>query len=109
MPINSRAKGVAGELEFAKALRKHGFKARRGQQHRGGADSPDVITDMPGIQWEVKRVELLNINKAMAKAIADTDFMDMPAVAHRKNGTEWLVTVRLDDFMRLYNGEFNVR
>ncbi len=108
MPINSRDKGVAGELEFAMVLRSYGFEARRGQQHRGGADSPDVITNMTGVQWEVKRVEQLNLHKAMAKLVTETDFMHLAAIAHRKNGTEWLVTVRLDDFMRLYNGEFNV-
>ena len=55
MAINSVEKGKAGEREFAKYLRDAGFEARRGQQHKGGIDSPDVITDMERLQWEVKR------------------------------------------------------
>ena len=43
---NSRAKGQRGELEFASELRKlFGISARRGVQFRGGADSPDIISD----------------------------------------------------------------
>ena len=102
MAINSRNKGVAGELEFAKYLRAAGFEARRGQQHKGGPDSPDVISDMERIQWEVKRVQSLNIHKAVEKLCDETDFMDTPVVAHRKNDTAWLATLYVDDFLRMY-------
>ena len=61
--VNSRAKGARGERELAEILRCYGFSARRGQQYRGGADSPDVM-GLPGIHIEVKRVERLNIYDA---------------------------------------------
>lgn len=99
--VNSRAKGARGERELALALRNYGYGTRRGQQYRGGADSPDVI-GLPGIHIETKRVERLNIESAMAQAVKDSGGRDIPAVFHRKNGREWLVTVRLCDFMRLY-------
>ncbi len=102
MTINSRNKGVTGELEFAKYLRDNGFEARRGQQHKGGIDSPDVITDMTKLQWEVKRVEALNLHKAMEKLALETDFMDIPVIAHRKNGTPWLATLPMTRFIRMY-------
>jgi Holliday junction resolvase len=41
--MNSRAKGKRGELEIAKVLRENGYDAHRGQQYKGGADSPIKI------------------------------------------------------------------
>lgn len=52
--VNSRDKGVRGELVFAKHLRELGFTARRGQQHAGGPESPDVVTSLDNIHFEVK-------------------------------------------------------
>lgn len=100
--MNSRAKGASGERELAKVLRGYGYEARRGQQYKGGADSPDVI-GLDGIHIEVKRVERLNISDAMAQSIRDAG-EDVPIVAHRKNREEWLVTMRLIDWMGLYEG-----
>ena len=100
--MNSRAKGASGERELAKVLREYGYNARRGQQYKGGADSPDVI-GLDGIHIEVKRVERLNISDAMAQSIRDAGD-DVPIVAHRKNREDWLVTMRLIDWMGLYEG-----
>jgi hypothetical protein len=47
-------------------------------------------------------VEALNIDKAMKKAQEDAKNGDMPVVFHRKNNKPWLVTLGLDDFMKLY-------
>lgn len=105
MAINSKAKGKRAELEIAALLREYGYDARRGVQYHGGEDSPDVI-GLPNVHIEVKHVERLNIVDAMAQA--DRDCGDnMPAVFHRKNRTPWLVTLHLDDFMKLYrSGEY---
>lgn len=102
MPINSVEKGKVGEREFAKYLRGHGFEARRGQQHKGGADSPDVITDMGRLQWEVKRRQAFNLPDAVDKLSDETDFMDVAVVAHRKNRRRWLATLSMHDFLRMY-------
>ena len=102
--VNSRAKGARGERELAEILRSYGFSARRGQQYRGGADSPDVM-GLPGIHIEVKRVERLNIYDAIQQAMRDSGDSELPAVFHRKNGQQWLVTVRLEDFIKLYGGQ----
>ncbi len=103
MAINSRDKGRRGEQELAKVLQGYGYDAHRGQQYKGGRDSPDV-TGMPGYHIECKRVEALNIEKAMQQSTRDAG-EDTPLVMHRKNGEEWKVTMWLDDFMKLIRKE----
>ena len=101
---NSRRKGAVGEREIAKYLREHGFTdARRGQQFKGGADSPDV-TGLTGFHIEVKRVERLDLNAAMEQSIRDCGENETPIVVHRRNNDYWKVTMRLDDFMEVING-----
>ena len=99
MTINSRAKGVRGELEWAKWLRDNlGVSdARRGQQFSGGVDSPDVI-GVEGTHVEVKRVEKLNLSHAMTQAVRDSGD-NLPYVAHRKNGEEWMITIQARDLL----------
>ena len=62
------------------------------------------MVGLPGIHIEVKRVERLNVPEAMRQAVRDAErFQDgMPALFHRRNRQPWLVTVRLEDFMELY-------
>ena len=101
---NSRRKGAVGEREIAKYLREHGFTdARRGQQFKGGADSPDVV-GLTGFHIEVKRVERLDLNAAMEQSIRDSAPDEKPIVVHRRNNDYWKVTMRLDDFMEVIHG-----
>ena len=101
---NSRRKGAVGEREIAKYLREHGFaEARRGQQFKGGADSPDVV-GLTGFHIEVKRVERLDLNAAMEQSIRDCGENETPIVVHRRNNDYWKVTMRLDDFMEVIHG-----
>lgn len=99
--MNSRNKGAAGERELAAVLREYGFDARRGQQYCGANGDADVV-GLPGVHIECKRVEKLNIDNAMEQAISDSKNDEMPAVFHRKNRKKWLVTISLEDFMKLY-------
>ena len=99
--MNSRNKGAAGERELASILREHGFEARRGQQFCGANGDADVV-GLPGIHIECKRVEKLNVYDAMAQAKHDKKDQELPAVFHRKNNCKWLVTMELDDWMRMY-------
>ena len=98
--VNSRRKGAVGEREIAAYLREHGCDAHRGQQYKGGADSPDV-TGLDGYHIEVKRVERLNIDDALNQAIRDKGKDETPVVFHRRNRMPWKATLLLDDFMRL--------
>ena len=105
--MNSREKGKKGENELAQILRAYGFEARRGQQFSGANGDPDIITNMPNIHIECKRVERLNIYEAMAQSINDARIGETPVVMHRKNREEWLVSMRLGDFIKLYRGVKN--
>jgi Holliday junction resolvase len=97
--VNSRAKGARGERELAHFLRSRGFEARRGQQNKGGSDSPDVCHDIPGVHIECKRTETLNLYEAMAQAIRDAGPSLAPTVWHKRNNKEWLVILRAEDFL----------
>lgn len=99
--MNSREKGKRGERELAAELFKHGFSARRGQQYSGANGDADVV-GLPGIHIECKRVESLNIQKAMDQAESDAKDTEIPAVFHRRNREPWKVTMYLDDFLNLY-------
>lgn len=99
--INSRAKGKAGELEFSHVCQSYGFDTRRGQQYCGSNGDADVV-GLDGIHLEVKRVEKLNINEAIKQSIVDALDGEIPIVAHRKNRQPWLITMRAEDWFRLY-------
>jgi Holliday junction resolvase len=103
--INSRAKGARGEREFAEYLRAYGWGARRGQQFSGSPDSPDVVTDIPGVHFEVKRVEKGSIYPWLAQAKADAGTSGKVAVvAHRRNKEPWIAIMPMSDLMELLNG-----
>lgn len=100
--MNSREKGKRGEIELAHVLRGHGYETRRGQQFSGLNGDADVI-GLPGIHIECKRVEHLDLYKAVAQAVRDASKRGgLPTVMHRKNNCEWLVTMRMDDWIQIY-------
>ena len=101
MPINSRAKGAKGERELANKLKEYGYNCRIGQQFNG-LEGEDV-TGLDYIHIECKRVENLNIEKALQQSKRDAKENQLPAVFHRKNGEKWKVTMDFDDWMQLFN------
>ena len=103
MPINSKRKGATGEVELAHKLEEYGYNARRSVQYNGKDGQADVL-GLPHIHIECKRVERLNIYDAIAQAKRDAKNDDMPTVFHRKNRCNWLVTMELTEFMKLYGG-----
>ena len=105
--INGKRKGKDGELEWCKFCREHGFKdVRRTAQFCGNTGEAADWVGLYGIHQEVKRVEKLNIHEAMAQAEHDAEAEgkgNMPIVAHRRNNTKWLVTMRAEDWFTLYS------
>lgn len=99
----SRNKGKVGEREVRDLFRNAGFHASRGQQFRGGPDSPDVrVAEFEGQwHWEVKRVEKLNLRDAIDQAKQDAGPDQKYAVFHRRNNSPWLVTLPAEDFIGL--------
>lgn len=98
----SQRKGRTGELELCRILQARGIPAEPGKPVSFG-ETPDVV-GIPGIHAEVKRVERLNVPEAMAQAVRDSArFQDgTPALFHRRNRSPWLVTMRLEDWLKLY-------
>lgn len=105
MGKSSQRKGAAGERELAALLSAAGYECQRGGSLTFG-EIPDVL-GLPGIHVEVKRVEKLNVGEAMEQAIRDSDRMldGMPALFHRRNRKPWLVTMRLQDWLKLYGSK----
>lgn len=101
--MNSRNKGAKGERELAAKLRECGYNCRRRQQYSGANGDADVV-GLPGVYIECKRVEKLNLYDAMAQVVRNAKAGEIPTVFHRKNNKEWLVTLRLDDYMKMYGG-----
>lgn len=102
--VNSRAKGASGERELANKLAElTGFAAKRGQQHKGGEDSPDVVTTAPflaHVHFEVKReknnglFQPAKVAGWLLQARRDAGPNRLPVVAHRWNGSRaWFVIV----------------
>ena len=101
----SQRKGAAGERELAALLSAAGYECQRGGS-LSFWEIPDVL-GLQGIHIEVKRVEKLNVGEAMEQAIRDSDRMldGMPALFHRRNRKPWLVTMRLEDWLKLYGSK----
>lgn len=109
MPINSKAKGARFERELAAKFREYGFEnARRTAQYCGNTgDAADVI-GLPGIHVEAKAAETMRLYEWIEQAKNDakaSESGNLPAVFHKKNRADILVTMTLDDFMQLYKGK----
>ena len=98
---NSKQKGARGERELSNKLKEYGYNTRRGQQYCGANGDADII-GLEGIHIECKRVERLNIYDAISQAKADAKENELPTVFHRKDRSEWLVTMTFDDWIKLY-------
>ena len=103
--MNSRRKGKAGELEFARFCRKNGYEVRRTAQYCGNTGDAADCVGLPGVHIEVKRVEHLNIDDALDQARRDAESAgkdELPIVAHRRNNTRWKVTMDAEDWFEIY-------
>ena len=99
--VNSRAKGARAERELANKLKEHGLTARRGQQFCGANGDADVVcTELADWHIECKMVVALNVDKAIDQATRDCGDKT-PIVIHRKNNRPWLVTLYLEDWIKL--------
>jgi hypothetical protein len=105
--INSKRKGKNGELEVAHILQARGYNARRSQQFCGANGDADVV-GLPGFHIEVKRVEKLNLGKAMDQAKRDASKDEVPIVFHRKNNGKWQATLMLDDFLDIVDDSYEM-
>lgn len=105
---NSREKGARGERELSNLLKEYGFQTRRGQQYCGANGDADVI-GLDGIHIECKRVEKLNLYAAIEQAKHDKKEDEKPAVFHRRDRKDWLVTMTFEDWMELYKNSISIK
>ena len=100
--VNSRQKGARFERELAEILREYGYDCRRGVQYSGKNGDADVI-GLPGIHIEAKHCEKMLLYDWMAQAKRDSAKNGrLPVVFHKKNRAAILVTMELDDWMKIY-------
>jgi Holliday junction resolvase len=106
MPVNSKAKGKRFELALAKEFRAQGYSdARRTAQFCGNTGDAADVVGLPGIHIEAKHQETMRLYDWMGQAVRDAEKSGrIPAVFHKKNNAETLVTMRLDDWFTLYRG-----
>lgn len=101
MGRRNRNRGARAERELANLFReRYGIECKRGQVFNHQSD----LVGLPFIHPEVKRVEKLNVYEAMHQAIVEAGIRQdgLPAVFHRKDRTDWLVTMRLEDWVKFY-------
>lgn len=94
-----REKGKRGEREVVDLIKRYGFEARRGQQFKGGADSPDVVHDIPHVFVEVKYREKFSLYPALEQAREEAGG-DVPVVFHRRSGKPWVAIMDARDFLK---------
>jgi hypothetical protein len=97
MPVNSRAKGKRAELALAQILVPYWPEVCRNLD-QFGAKKQDML-GTPGVHWQVKHVESLNIWKALNQAITEADPKDVPIVAFRRNRSPWYAALELDELI----------
>jgi hypothetical protein len=101
----ARTKGAAFERELAKYFTENTeLTAKRGigQTRSGGSEVSDV--DMPILHIEAKRHKRCNIKAALRQAIDDANINGkIPVAITRDDRADILVTMRLDDWINLFN------
>lgn len=100
----SRDKGKRFERQLSKIFRDYGYKdSRRTAQYCGNTGDASDVVGLPGIHVEAKHQEKMRLYEWMEQAKRDAAGTgNLPAVFHKKNNHEILVTLQLDTFMELY-------
>ena len=105
MPINSKQKGARFERLLASKFREYGYSdARRTAQYCGNTGDASDVVGLPYIHVEAKHQEKMELYKWMSQAIRDAEAggsNKLPAVFHKKNNADILVTMRLEDWFNL--------
>lgn len=106
MAINSKQKGARFERLLASRFRDEGYDdARRTNQFCGNTGEASDVVGLPGIHVEAKHAEQMRLYDWIAQAKRDAEAggsKSLPAVFHKKNHAEILVTMTLPDWFNLY-------
>lgn len=105
MAVNSKQKGARFERTLASKFRDYGYNARRTAQYCGNTGDASDVVGLPGIHIEAKHQETMRLYDWISQAKRDAAANgkgNLPAVFHKKNNCEILVTMTLDDWINLY-------
>lgn len=103
--VNSKQKGARFERHLASRFREYGYDARRTAQYCGNTGDASDVVGLPGIHVEAKHAEQMRLYEWIAQAKRDAAAGGgnaLPAVFHKKNHANVLVTMELDDWFNLY-------
>lgn len=104
---NSKQKGARFERALARIFREHGYEARRSAQYCGNTGQAADVVGLPGIHVEAKHQEQMRLYDWMAQAKHDAGGEKLPAVFHKRNNYPILVTMEVQDWLKLYR-EYNL-
>lgn len=103
----SKQKGARFELEISHYLQAHGYpSAHRTAQHCGKTGDAGDVEGIEGLHIECKHVEKLNLYAAYHQAVRDSSAKntdDIPVVIHKKNRETTLVSMSLEDFLKIFS------
>ena len=105
MAINSKQKGARFERLLASKLREYGYETRRTAQYCGNTGDASDVAGLPYLHIEAKAQEQMRLYDWIAQAKRDAEAGGkglLPAVFHKKNNCKILVTMELEDFMKIY-------
>lgn len=103
--INSKQKGARFERTLASKFREYGYEARRTAQYCGNSGDASDVVGLPGLHIEAKHCEQMRLYEWISQAKRDAEANGtgkLPAVFHKKNHAEILVTMTLEDWFNLY-------
>lgn len=106
MSVNSKQKGARFERQLAGIFREYGYSdSHRTAQYCGNTGQAGDVEGLPYLHVEAKAQEKMRLYDWIAQAERDSQAgggKKLPAVFHKKNNHEILVSMRLDDFMKIY-------
>lgn len=105
----SKEKGKRGERYVVNEFKEYGYNnAHRTAQYKGNTGDAGDVEGIDYIHVEVKFVERLDLYAAMFQAINDSRKTGkLPAVFHKRNNYDLLVTMRFKDWIELYNSYYS--
>ncbi len=109
MAVNSKRKGAEGERALVRKLKEYGYDVRRSQQYAGINSDADVVgIDHLHIECKYTANGHGKTYDWIDQAIRDSREGEISAVFHKKvskeyRGYQWLVTLPIDDFMKIWS------
>ena len=93
---HAKEKGARFERKLSSIFRDYGYKARRTAQYCGNTGEAADVIGLPGLHIEAKHQETMRLYDWIAQAKRDAAGSGkIPAVFHKKNNAEILVTMEL--------------